>query len=245
MKKTLFSLLMASSLLIPTGNAKLNQETPVELYTQNNKEPQELYPNLRGDGVVSIYFDLRKASVSIEFDTNKDNFGDTKYVYPFTISENKNYILLKHPTFVTFDKNRNQKIDEEEIFDLKGKTSKKSIENPTINNEKFPILKGDDPISIEYSKFSGDPSIFIQYDTSGNGRADLMYAHQVGKVGKAFENKKHVGNVIVLRSPSAVIFDENENGLFEEELFYLDRKTEEPKSEKPIEDNTKKDLTAI
>jgi len=145
MRKTLLSLLTASSLLASAASSQ---------------EPLELYPDLRGNNIVS--FDIKISSennaIIVHFNTDDDTFADTKY--PYGVKDvGKDSIILTSPFLVGIDINRDQEDDEGEIFALKGITSE-YLELEIDIREPYPVLKGDKILSIEVGPFPEKEGLF-------------------------------------------------------------------------------------
>jgi len=231
MRKTLLSLLTASSLLASAASSQ---------------EPLELYPDLRGDEVTAIILggSSEYPTVTIQFNTDKkDVFADTKYIYGVK-RMGKNLIVLTNPFAVGIDRNRNQKDDRGEITYLNGKISEKLSRSPPVNaQELYPVLKGDDLILIEFGPFPEKEGLFafIQYALTGKREESIVYSH---KILDAIN-----GNSFILASPSNVFFNTNRNRVFEfnsKEMFSLEKerleKSEPKEPKKSIKYDSKKGL---
>ena len=245
MRRTLLSLLivgLTAGSLFTTSVSALEKETSKENTMLKYGEAQNLYPNLKGDDVVSIGLGQfsGRLSVSIEFNTDDDYFGDMIYFYRIR-NMGENLILLKSPFAVTIDRNRNRRMDEDELFFLERKIPEESeSEKPTEPSpenaqELYPDLKANNVVSIGFEQYPRGWVTFIQYNIHGDSNADIMYAYPIGM---------KIGDYIILKDPFAITMDKNKDGVFsikdEKETFYLDGKTEESKPEKPTKYSPKK-----
>ena len=217
MRKNLVALALAGSVLATPVSA-LEDKDP----TANAQESQELYPDLKGNNVVSFEFTQFSGvpAVSIEFNTDDDYFGDIKYFYLIGSTE-KNLIHLTNPFAVTIDKNRDQQIDKDETIYLNGKTSEYS-EPEKDTGELYPKLKGDHVFGFSFDQFKDHLVAYIQYSIDNDGVSDIMYTHKI---------HKGIGNSVLLEEPFAVFFDRNKNHIFEfnsEEMISLEEEPQEP-----------------
>jgi len=207
MRKTLLSLL-AAGLLVSSYVGAFGRETGMIDSRNEASETQELYPDLRGNQVVSIDCNqfAESAVFSIGYDTSKNGFEDTRYFY-IVKSMNEDSLLLENPFAVSIDKNSNQRYDKGERFFLERRISKELRRYLPVNAQGlFPVLKGDDVVGILFDQFQKDLMIYIQYNIkSDDRRADVMYVHKT---------RKKIGNLIVLENPFIVGFDRDEDGYF-------------------------------
>lgn len=231
MRKTLLSLLTAS-LLVSSYVGAFGRETEMMDSRAETSEIQKLYPDLRGDQVVSIDFNqsAESAVLSIGFNTDKDGFEDIRYFY-IVKSMNEDSLLLETPFAVSIDTNSNQIYDKDEMFFLEGRISKELRRYLPANAQGlFPVLKGDDVVGIFFDQSQKGLVTYIQYNIKAADRkADIMYVHKT---------HKKIGNLIVLENPFVVGFDRDGDGYFKRnsgEMTVLEERiVEEPFPEKRI-----------
>ena len=208
MRKTLISLLTAGLLVSSYANT-FGRETEMMDSREEISETQKLYPDLRGYQVVSINFNQSAeiAVFSIGFITNKSGFEDTRYFY-IVKEMRRNSILLENPFAVSIDTNSNQRYDKDERFLLKERISTELRRPLPLNAQGlFPVLKGYDLVGILFNKSKKGVFSYIQYNIlSADRRPDIMYVNK---------NHEKIGNLILLESPSVVVFDLDEDGYFD------------------------------
>jgi len=190
------------------------------------KEHQELYPIFKGDGVTSIKLDksLEGYYVAVEFDTDRDGNGDTRYFYRIKGVE-EGLFLLETPFAVIIDRNGNRKPDDDEWVYLNGETSeelepRKPIEPFQVNP--YPNLRGDYLVSIGFNYSKRGLSAFFQYSVDDDRFADIMYRHR--------GYPKEMG-IIFLETPDFAYRDLDKDAFFnfDTEGFPLRKElTEEP-----------------